>query len=92
VESPTGDLLVNQLRAGSLDAVIAYISNATNSGDKLEAISIDIPCAIATQPMAVSKASANKQITARLMEAIMSAESQQRFAANGFGWKQGAAK
>src|SRR5439155_10656852 len=55
VQSPTGDFLVNQLRTGSLDAVIAYISNATASGDKLEAIRIDIPCALAPQPSAVSK-------------------------------------
>src|SRR5262245_16793018 len=28
VQTPTGDMLVNQLRTGSLDAVIAYVSNA----------------------------------------------------------------
>lgn len=87
VESPTGDMLVNQLRTGSLDAVIAYISNAASSGDLLEAIAIDIPCATATQPMAVSKDSANKQITMRLMDAIKSQESRKRFTAYGFGWK-----
>src|SRR5207247_1176683 len=43
VQSPTGDLLVNQLRTKSLDAVIAYISNAAEAGDELEAIKIDIP-------------------------------------------------
>jgi molybdate transport system substrate-binding protein len=90
-ESATGDLLVNQLRTGSLDAVIAYISNATNSADKLEAISIDIPCAIATQPIAVSRQSQNKQIAARLMAAIESDESRQLFLANGFSWKRAAA-
>lgn len=89
VESPTGDMLVNQLRSGSLDAVIAYISNAASSGDLLEAIAIDIPCAIATQPMAVSKDSPNQQITSRLMEAMKSADSRQRFTAYGFGWKAG---
>jgi ABC-type molybdate transport system substrate-binding protein len=86
-ESATGDLLVNQLRTGSLDAVIAYISNATNSADKLEAMTIDVPCAIATQPIAVSKASANKQMASRLMSAIESDESKRLFLANGFGWK-----
>src|SRR5678809_954739 len=55
VQSPTGDMLVNQLRTGSLDAVVAYVSNATASGDKLEAIRIDIPCALATQPFAVGR-------------------------------------
>jgi len=86
VQSPTGDFLVNQLRTGSLDAVIAYISNATASGDKLEAIRIDIPCALATQPFAVSKESGNKQLAGRLLEAIESAESRERFVENGFYW------
>lgn len=89
-ESATGDLLVNQLRTGSLDAVIAYISNAAGSGDRLEAISIDIPCAVATQPMAVSRGSEHKQIAERLMAAIGSEESRRVFEANGFGWKAGA--
>ena len=45
VQSPTGDMLVNQLRTGSLDAVVAYVSNAVPAADQLEAIAIDIPCA-----------------------------------------------
>ncbi len=85
-------MLVNQLRTGSLDAVIAYISNATNSGDQLEAMTIDIPCAIATQPIAVSRQSPNKQIASRLMAAIESDDSRQLFLANGFGWKRAGAK
>ncbi len=40
VQSPTGDMLVNQLRTGSLDAVVVYISNATYAGDEVEAIGI----------------------------------------------------
>jgi len=87
VQSPTGDFLVNQLKTGSLDAVIAYISNAAASGDKLEAIRIDIPCALATQPFAVGRESANKQLAGRLLEAIESAESKGRFEENGFYWK-----
>ncbi|HLX63066.1 MAG TPA: substrate-binding domain-containing protein [Planctomycetota bacterium] len=87
VQSATGDMLVNQLLTGSLDAVVAYISNATSSADKLDAIKIDIPCALAVQPIAQSKDSANKRITARLIEAIKSAESRERFEANGFTWK-----
>jgi molybdenum ABC transporter molybdate-binding protein len=87
-ESATGDMLVNQLRTGSLDAVIAYISNATNSGDQLEAMTIDIPCAIATQPIAISRSSPSKQIAGRLMSAIESVDSRRLFLANGFGWKR----
>ena len=63
VQSPTGDMLVNQLRTGSLDAVVAYISNATYAGDDVEAIAIDIPCAVAVQPIAVGKDSQHKQLS-----------------------------
>lgn len=87
VESPTGDMLVNQLRTKSLDAVIAYISNATSAADELEAIAIDIPCALAVQPIAVGKESADKHLTARLLAAIRSQESRARFESFGFHWQ-----
>ncbi len=83
---PAGDMLVNELLAGSLDAIIAYISNASAAAAKLETIAIDIPCALATQPMAVGKESAHKQLTARLMTAIRSRQSRERFEATGFHW------
>jgi molybdenum ABC transporter molybdate-binding protein len=89
VESATGDMLVNQLATKSLDAVIAYISNAAGHADDMQAISIDIPCAHATQPIAVSKQSTHKQMASRLMQAIESDESKRLFLANGFGWKLG---
>ena len=87
VQLPTGDGLVNQVLTGALDAVVAYISNASSSKDKLDAIAIDIPCALAVQPMALSKDSHNRQIAARLMQALQSAESRERFETQGFTWK-----
>ncbi len=86
-QAPAGDMLVNQMLVGSLDAVVAYISNATGHGDELEAIPIDVPCALAVQPMAVGRESKHKQMTQRLLAALRSAESRQRFEANGFHWK-----
>jgi molybdate transport system substrate-binding protein len=84
---------VNQLRAGKLDAVIAYISNAAGAGDEVEAFSVEgIPCAIAIQPIAVGKESLNKQLAGRLMDAIRSADSQKQFQTYGFGWKDTKAK
>jgi molybdate transport system substrate-binding protein len=91
VQTPTGDMLVNQLRARSLDAIVAYISNATSAGDELESIPIDIPCALAVQPVGVGKESPYRWLTARLVEALRSPESQARFEANGFHWQAGAA-
>ena len=86
VQSPTGDMLVNQLRTGSLDAVIAYASNMTPNKDELDAIEIDIPCATATQPCAVGKESVNTQLSLRLLDAIKSGASEERFTSNGFKW------
>jgi molybdenum ABC transporter molybdate-binding protein len=88
VQSPTGDMLVNQLRTGSLDAVIAYISNAASAGDELEAMEIDVPCARATQPFAVGKESQYRQLTGRLMDALHSRASREQFESLGFGWQK----
>jgi ABC-type molybdate transport system substrate-binding protein len=89
VQSPAGDMLVNQMLAGSLDAVVAYVSNRAGHADKLDAIDIDVPCALAVQPVAVGKESKHKQLTQRLLSALRSAESKERFEANGFHWQAG---
>ena len=89
VQSPTGDFLVNQLRTGSLDAVVAYISNATGSKGELEAIAIDIPCAVAAQPIAIGRGTSYPQLTARLVDAIKSRTSKERFESAGFQWRAG---
>jgi molybdenum ABC transporter molybdate-binding protein len=85
--SPTGDLLVNQMRAGALDAVVAYLSNATGSGEVLEAVRVDLPCALATQPVAVEKSSPHRQLASRLVEKLVSDPSRELFLSEGFGWK-----
>jgi hypothetical protein len=82
-------MLVNQLRTGSLDAVVAYVSNAVPAADQLEAIAIDIPCALAVQPLAAGKESKYPHLTERLTAALRSAESQGRFEASGFQWLSG---
>jgi molybdate transport system substrate-binding protein len=90
VQSPTGDMLVNQLLTGSLDAVVAYVSNAADSADRLDAIPVDVPCAVAVQPLAVGKDSDFKHLAGRLADALRSGESRRRFEARGFRWQQGA--
>ncbi len=90
VQTPTGDMLVNQLRAGSLDAAVAYLSNAAGSGEFLDAIRIEgLDCAQATQPFAVSKESKYPQTVGRLYAAILTAESKKRFLLEGFRWEPG---
>lgn len=90
VQTPTGDMLVNQLRTGSLDAAVAYLSNAAGAAEYLDAVQIrGIPCSTATQPWGVAKESRFPNLANRLFEHISSAESQEIFAAEGFRWKLG---
>jgi len=85
----TGDALVNQILAdpNSLDAVVAYVSNAKKAGDRLEEKAIGLPCAVAAQPLAVGKESDFKHLAGRLKRAILSSASRERFEENGFKWK-----
>jgi len=88
VQTPTGDMLVNQMKAGSLDAAVAYISNAAGSGDVLDAVRIkNIPCAVATQPFAVAQTAKYPRLMERLLERLESAKSESLFLRNGFSWK-----
>lgn len=90
VQTPTGDMLVNQLQTGSLDAAVAYLSNAAGASEFLDAIRIKgIECSVATQPWAVSKESKSPQLASRLFRQICSAQSQETFAAEGFRWRVG---
>jgi ABC-type molybdate transport system substrate-binding protein len=87
VESPTGDLLVNQLRTGSLDAIIACRSHYATARDCLDAVAIDHPLARLEQTIAVGRASRFPRLAGRLLEALMRPASRQRFEAAGFGWR-----
>ena len=90
VQTPTGDMLVNQMRSGSLDAAVAYLSNAAGSAEFLDAIRIQgLPCSVATQPFGTSKDSHNKRLTERLLQAIRADPSKQRFSSEGFQWVGG---
>ena len=93
VQTPTGDMLVNQLRTGSLDAAVAYLSNAAGAAEYLDAVQIQgIPCSTAVQPWGVAKNSKFPHLADRLFERICSVESKEVFAAEGFRWQLGAKK
>ncbi|HEY5909069.1 MAG TPA: molybdate ABC transporter substrate-binding protein, partial [Verrucomicrobiae bacterium] len=83
VESPTGDFLLNQIRAGSLDAIIACRSNWAGVRDYLDAVPIDHPLAALTQPYAVGRGTRYGQMMARLRDALTAASSRERFEAEG---------
>ena len=88
VQTPTGDMLVNQLKTGALDAAVVYLSNTTGSEDVLDAVMITgIECAQATQPIAIAKQTPYSQLAMRLLDRIRSAESKERFLAHGFQWQ-----
>jgi molybdate transport system substrate-binding protein len=86
VRSPSGDLLINQLRTGSLDAVVAYISNV-KPYDDIEGIKVEeVNCAPA-QPIAIGRHTAHADVVERLIKEIESARSKERFEKYGFGWE-----
>lgn len=87
VESPTGDFLINQLRTGSLDAIIACRSNWTGVREHLDAVPIDHSLARMTQPYAVGRETRYKYMMARLRDTLTSTASRERFETEGFGWR-----
>jgi molybdenum ABC transporter molybdate-binding protein len=90
LDSATGDFLVNQLRAGSLDAVIVYRSNAlANSSTLNDAFIVDIdePMAVAIQPFAIGANSNHKSLMMRLLDALTGNESKLDFLKYGFKWE-----
>ena len=86
-QTPTADLLVNQIRTGSLDAVIVYEANTGNVKNDLDILQIDHPMAQAIQPFAVGKEGNHKYLTERLLAAIISEDSKGKFEATGFNWR-----
>ncbi|MCH2105232.1 MAG: substrate-binding domain-containing protein [Planctomycetes bacterium] len=88
LDSATGDFLVNQMRTGSLDAVIVYRSNAAAALEDVDMVEIDRPGALATQPFAISHATEHKQTLGRLLDTLSKAGSRERFDALGFGWER----
>lgn len=86
VQTPTADLLVNQMRSGSLDAVVVYQANTLHAGPGLEVVPLTDPGASATQPYAVRAGSRHRRIMERLLETLQAEESRHRFETNGFDW------
>ena len=86
-QTPTADLLVNQMRTGALDAVVVYAANTSKVRDSLEVVRLDQPGSIAVQPYAVGKNSGHRQLMERLRAAIQSDESRATYEALGFRWR-----
>lgn len=83
-QTPTADLLVNQMRAGSLDAVVVYAANVTKVRELFEVVKLGTPEAIAVQTFSVGKESKYPHLAGRLRLALQSAESHARYRSVGF--------
>jgi molybdenum ABC transporter molybdate-binding protein len=84
--SETADICLQAVVVGGLDAAIVYRANTIQQRQKLEVIAIDDPLAYAVQPIALARNSDYPNLAARLMEAILSAQSREEFEQNGFEW------
>ncbi|MFM8359593.1 MAG: substrate-binding domain-containing protein, partial [Verrucomicrobiota bacterium] len=87
VQTPTADLLVNQLRAGALDAAIVYAANASAVRQELAVVELPGPAALAIQPYAVGRNSDHAHLMERLLDFLKSDRSRARFEGSGFRFR-----
>ncbi|MBE2284857.1 MAG: molybdate ABC transporter substrate-binding protein [Prosthecobacter sp.] len=82
---PTGDFLVNQMRTGSLDAVVVYRINLQAKPDEFAVIPLPADKAKALQPFAVRQDSPYQQMGRRLLTFLRG--HRESFEEAGFVWK-----
>jgi molybdate transport system substrate-binding protein len=85
VEVPTADFLVNQMRAGALDAAIVYRVNVQSNYAPLEFLPLAHAGAKAVQPFAVRAQSPNRQLALRLLDFLKANRGE--FEKAGFVWR-----
>ncbi|MEQ1852059.1 MAG: substrate-binding domain-containing protein [Chthoniobacteraceae bacterium] len=85
VEVPTADLLVNQMRAGGLEAAIVYRVNAAPAAEHIDFLPIQHAGAKAVQPFAVRTSSPNRQLAGRLLDFLKANRGD--FEQAGFLWR-----
>lgn len=85
VEVPTADFLVNQMRAGSLDAIIVYEVNVSPHPDHFDTIALPAEFAKAVQPFAVRKDSPHARLAGRLLGFLRGRSAD--FESAGFRWR-----
>lgn len=81
---PTGDFLVNQLRAGSLDAAVVYQINIQHQAEHFDSIKLPADKAKAIQPFSVRKDSPNRELARRLLDHLKA--NRESFEKAGFVW------
>ena len=86
-QTPTADLLVNQLRTGSLDAVIVYEANISQVRDKVATIAIEDPLATALQNFGIGRNTSHYWLLARLFKNLTAETTKENYLKNGFHWE-----
>lgn len=86
-QASTADLLLNQMIAGKLDAVIVYRANTSQVKDKVKVITITEGKPTAAQPIAIGKDSKYPYLMRRLVQTLQSELSQKRFKDADFRWR-----
>lgn len=84
VQVPTADFLVNQMRAGALDAAIVYLVNVLQVREHFDVINLPTDKAKAVQPFAVRHDSPHKQLSQRLLTYLKAHK--ESFEKAGFVW------
>lgn len=85
VQVPTADFLVNQMRAGALDAAIVYQVNVQQVAQHFDTVLLPSDLAKAVQPFAVRQASPNYHLSQRLLTYLRA--HRENFENAGFIWK-----
>lgn len=86
-QTPTADLLVNQIRTGSLDAVVVYEANVSQVKDKLDIVMLSESQANALQNFGILTNSKNQNTMKRLLKMLTNENSKKSYLENGFEWK-----
>jgi len=84
-QTATSALLIAPVSTGAADASLAYLTDTKAESEKVDVVRIPSEAARAIQPLGIARASHNKHLARRLMEAIT--RSRTEFEAAGFHWR-----
>lgn len=85
-ETASSAMLIPNVATQSVDAVIAYATDAKAESDKIDIVPIDSTLARAVQPFSIAKGSDHKYLSRRLYAAV--ANARENFEAAGFTFRE----
>jgi molybdate transport system substrate-binding protein len=85
-QTASSAMLIPNVTTQSVDAVIAYATDAKAEADKIDVVPIDSRLARAVQPFSIAKTSTHKYLSRRLYAAV--ANARERFEAAGFTFRE----